>query len=47
MLETLDLSQNNVGDDGILVIADALLCNQTLTELWVGDCGVTVKGIKF
>ncbi|XP_065899165.1 NLR family CARD domain-containing protein 3-like isoform X3 [Dysidea avara] len=45
VLETLDLSQNNVGDDGILAIADALLCNQTLTELWVGDCGVTVKGI--
>ena len=47
VLKTLDLSQNNVGDDGISVIADALLCNQTLTELWVGECGVTVKGRIF
>jgi len=44
VLKTLDLSQNtDVGDDGVAVITDALLYNKTLTELWIGECGVSVK----
>ena len=35
---------NEIGDDGILLIVDGLQCNNTLTKLSVGMCGLSVKG---
>ena len=35
---------NDIGDDGILLVADGLQCNNTLTKLYVGECGLSVKG---
>ena len=43
-LQELDLSQNKISDDGMLLIADVLECNNTLTKLNVGKCGISVKG---
>ena len=35
---------NKIGDDGMLLVADGLQCNNTLTKLNVGLCGLSVKG---
>ena len=35
---------NKIGNDGILLVANGLQCNNTLTKLNVGDCGLSVKG---
>ena len=35
---------NGIGDDGILLIVDGLQCNNTLTKLYIGECGLSVKG---
>ena len=35
---------NEISDDGMLLIADGLQCNNTLTKLNVGECGLSVKG---
>ena len=35
---------NMIGDNGILLVADGLQCNNTLTKLNVGECGLSVKG---
>ena len=43
-LKELDVSWNDVGDNGILVIAEWLLSNKTLTKLNVSHCELSVKG---
>ena len=43
-LQELDIWYNEIGDDGILVVVDGLQCNNTLTKLDVGRCGLSVKG---
>ena len=35
---------NNIGDDGISLIIEQLQNITTLTTLYVGDCGLSVKG---
>ena len=35
---------NDIIDEGILSVADGLRCNNTLTKLNVGRCGLSVKG---
>ena len=35
---------NKIGDDGMLLVADGLQCNNTLTKLDVAECGLSVKG---
>ena len=35
---------NKIGDDGMLLVADGLQCNNTLTKLDVEMCGLSVKG---
>ena len=35
---------NDIGDDGMLLVADGLHCNNTLTILHVVECGLSVKG---
>jgi len=43
-LRELDVSWNDLGDNGISVITEGLQCNKTLTKLDVSDGGLSVKG---
>jgi len=43
-LQVLYISHNDIGDDGMAVISESLQHNKSLTELWVQQCGLSVKG---
>ena len=45
-LQVLNMSGNTIGDDGMAKISEALHHNTQLmiTELWVSQCGLSVKG---
>ena len=43
-LQVLNMRVNDIGDDGMAVISEALQHNKSLTTLWVGRCGLSVKG---
>jgi len=43
-LQLLDMSHNDIGDDGIAVISETLQHNKSLTKLWIDQCGLSVKG---
>ena len=43
-LETLNISDNKLGDDGVRHITEGLQQNDTLTELWLQNCEISVKG---
>ena len=43
-LQELNMGSNDVTDDGMSLVADALKCNNTLTVLRVNNCGFSVKG---
>ena len=43
-LQELDVSNNNISDDGMAVISKALQHNKSLTTLRVENCGLSVKG---
>ena len=43
-LQELNMSNNDIGDDGMAVISEALQHNKSLTTLWVVQCGLSVKG---
>ena len=43
-LRVLDVSRNDIGDDGMAVISEALQNSKSLTKLNVGECGLSVKG---
>ena len=43
-LETLNISYNQLGDDGVGHITEGLQQNDTLTELWLRNCEISVKG---
>ena len=43
-LQVLYMNGNDIGDDGMAVISEALQHNKSLTKLWVGECGLSVKG---
>ena len=43
-LRVLDVGYNDIGDDGMAVISEALQHNKSLTTLRVGQCGLSVKG---
>ena len=43
-LETLNISDNKLGDDGVRHITEGLQQNDTLTELWLYNCEISVKG---
>ena len=43
-LQALDMSHNDIGDDGMAVISEALQHNKSLTTLGVDQCGLSVKG---
>ena len=44
-LQQLDMRYNDIGEDGILSIADGLQHNNTLQILNVSGCEFSVKGI--
>ena len=43
-LQELNISDNNISDDGMAVISEALQHNKSLTTLEVVHCGLSVKG---
>jgi len=43
-LRELDVSWNDIGDNGISVITEGLQSNTTLAKLDVSVCGLSVKG---
>ena len=43
-LRVLDVSHNDIGDNGMAVISEALQHNKSLTTLRVARCGLSVKG---
>ena len=44
-LRVLNVSCNDIGDNGMAVISEALQHNKSLTTLGVGKCGLSAKGI--
>ena len=43
-LRVLDVSHNDIGDDGMAVISEALQNSKSLTKLNVEKCGLSVQG---
>ena len=43
-LTHLDISINNIGDDGVRHVTEGLQQNDTLTELVLWGCKISVKG---
>ena len=43
-LQVLSMYNNDIGDDGMAVISEALQHNKSLTTLVVVHCGLSVKG---
>ena len=43
-LRVLDVSNNDIGDEGMAIISEALQHNKSLTKLYVQQCGLSVKG---
>ena len=43
-LRVLIVGWNDIGDDGMAVISEALQHNKSLTTLKVDECGLSVKG---
>ena len=43
-LQELDVSNNDISDDGMALISEALQHNKSLTTLKVAECGLSVKG---
>ena len=44
-LQVLNMSGNDdISDDGMAEISEALQHNKSLTTLWIGECGLSVKG---
>ena len=42
----LDVNWNDIGDEGMAVISEALQHNKSLTTLRVAGCGLSVKGTE-
>ena len=43
-LQSLDMSNNDIGDEGMAIISEALQHNKSLIRLFVSGCGLSVKG---
>ena len=43
-LQCLDISGNEIGNDGVRLITEGLQCNNTLTKLIAWQCGISVTG---
>ena len=46
-LQELNMSINDIGDDGMAVISEALQHNKSFTTLVVERCGLSVKGTVY
>ena len=46
-LKALNVSGNDIGDDGMAVISEALQHNKSLTTLEIAECEVSVKGTSY
>ena len=46
-LRVFDVCWNDIGNEGMALISEALQHNKSLTALWVEDCGLSVKGTVF
>ena len=44
-IRELNISFNNIGDDGISVIIEVLQYENVLTELKVEECGLSMEGM--
>ena len=44
IIQVLDITYNDIGDEGMAVISKALQYNKLLTTLMVEQCGLSVKG---
>ena len=44
-LQVLDIEGNDIGDEGMAVISEAMQRNKSLTALSIVQCGLSVKGI--
>ena len=45
-LQYINISGNKIGDDGVRHITEGLKVNNTLTELELQYCGMSMKGIN-
>ena len=43
-LRVLNVGRNDIGDDEMAIISQALQNNKSLTKLYVSECGLSVKG---
>ena len=43
-LRVLNVNYNDIGDEGMAVISEALQHNKSLTRLMIEKCGLSVKG---
>ena len=43
-LQYLDVSQNEIGDDGVRLVTEGLQYNNTLTELCACRCAFSLEG---
>jgi len=43
-LQDLDISWNEIGDDGVRHVTEGFQQNDTLTELFLSHCEISVKG---
>ena len=43
-LQCFDMSGNDIGDEGMAIISEALQHNKSLTTLEAAHCGLSVKG---
>ena len=43
-LQRLDMSDNDIGDEGMVITSEALQHNKSLTTLEVEGCDLSVKG---
>ena len=46
-LRVLDVSWNDIGNEGMALISETLQHNKSLTALWVARCGLSAKGTIF
>ena len=43
-IQCLNLSGNDIGNDGMRIITDVMICNNTLIMLSAEGCGISVEG---
>ena len=44
-LQVLDISGNQIGNEGVAAVCEVLCKNNTLIKLWMYNCGLTLEGV--